>query len=146
MPVILFCKIKPMKYLIALSIFVVTACGTQSTTHLVDRYAQAPDRSVPDGYSMDGKKYSATINGERHILDIRGNSATLVIISADNSSKIYQGDIKRNGSKVSVRLNKLESEPIAVPLVYNFILQKVEGKICLKDINTNECRYETVVR
>lgn len=71
------------------------------------------------------------------------NKITIIEIIDDikkvvNSSKIYTGDAIKNDNKISVRADKFEGKPISLPYTFNFILQKIQNRLYLLDVNSNE--------
>ncbi len=93
-----------------------------------------------------GKKF-ITMKPEVSIKKIiqfeENNKITIIEIIDDikkmtHASKIYTGDAIKNNNKISVRADKLEGKTISLPYTFNFILQKIQDRLYLLDVNSNE--------
>ncbi|SFI47459.1 hypothetical protein [Halpernia frigidisoli] len=106
-----------------------------------------------DNYNIEGKKFFVLVNAddhsERHIIEFLPENKVQIIEliddkkTGDQFSNIFNGDIVRNHNSISVRADILEGEKIAMPKVYNLLLNFYKGYWYLIDINTREKWLET---
>lgn len=81
---------------------------------------------------------------ERSFIVINGKNATYVEIfddkkSGQSTSNVFTGDIVRSQHNiVSLRVDQLEGEKIAVPIAKTFLLTKQKKTLYLIDVNTKE--------
>lgn len=114
------------------------------------------ERAVERGIinaDLTGKKFIIVKNDNSVVLKKiiqfeNSNRITVIEVSdntnnSSNSSKIYTGDMVKNDNNISVRADKLEGKPIAVPYTVNFILQKKQNRLYLLNINNNERWMDT---
>ena len=81
---------------------------------------------------------------ERNFIIIKGNAATFVTLLDDkktgkSTTQVFSGDVVKTGKNVvSLRLNLLEGEKIAVPITKIMLLTKQEDILYLLDSNNKD--------
>lgn len=98
-------------------------------------------------YDLEGKKFlylkDFPEKTQRWILEIKEGKSILVELEDDKkanetTSKIYTGDVVRKKHIVSVRVDKLESEKINIPITYLYHITYQRGIWYLIDANTGD--------
>lgn len=110
------------------------------------------NHNTEEHYDMEGKKFlylkDFQDSTERWILEIKDGKSMLVELHDDKNtgkttSKIYTGDIVRNKHIVSIRADKMEVQPLGIPITYLYHLTYQGGIWYLIDANTGNRWIDT---
>ena len=87
-----------------------------------------------------GKKFSLVKPDQTRLMEFFGNNdVQMVLMTKGNTPVYYAGDYRMLEDKISVRLDREEDNKIGIPLAFTFSMKKIDGKMCLKNIQTGEC-------